>query len=100
VNSSIKLIRITPVKNSWNVPVEAIIVAMIVLYALLNAIRVEYFGVAEFYLSIFKVILLISLVCFTFITMLGENPLHDRYGFQYWENPGAFVEHLVPGRTG
>ncbi|KAJ5307473.1 hypothetical protein N7476_008129 [Penicillium atrosanguineum] len=82
------------------VPVEAIIVAMIVFYALLNAISVEYFGVAEFYLSIFKVLLMISLFFFTFITMLGGNPLHDRYGFRYWDNPGAFVEHLVPGKRG
>ncbi|KAJ6027818.1 hypothetical protein N7499_001278 [Penicillium canescens] len=82
------------------VPVEAIIVAMIVLYALLNAISVQYFGISEFYLSIFKVVLMIGLFCFTFITMLGGNPLHDRYGFRYWDNPGAFVDHLVPGRTG
>jgi amino acid transporter len=73
---------------------------MIVLYALLNAISVKYFGISEFYLSIFKVILMIGLFCFTFITMLGGNPLHDRYGFRYWDNPGAFVDHIVPGRTG
>ncbi|OOQ87915.1 hypothetical protein PEBR_15158 [Penicillium brasilianum] len=40
------------------VPVEAIIVANIVLYALLNMISVHYFGFAEFYLTIFKVILM------------------------------------------
>ncbi|KAL3712189.1 hypothetical protein TMatcc_000886 [Talaromyces marneffei ATCC 18224] len=74
------------------VPVEAIIVAMIVI--------VRYFGVAEFYLSIFKVILMIGLFCFTFITMLGGNPIHDRYGFRYWDKPGAFVEHFSTGNTG
>ncbi|KAH8691493.1 amino acid permease [Talaromyces proteolyticus] len=82
------------------VPVEAIIVAMIVLYAILNIITVRYFGISEFYLSIFKVVLMIGLFFFVFITMLGGNPLHDRYGFRYWDNPGAFVEHLVPGGTG
>ncbi|KAJ5712555.1 hypothetical protein N7493_009023 [Penicillium malachiteum] len=82
------------------VPVEAIIVAMIVLYALLNMISVRYFGISEFYLSIFKVLLMIGLFCFTFITMLGGNPLHDRYGFRYWDKPGAFVEHLASGGTG
>lgn len=61
---------------------------------------VEYFGIAEFYLSIFKVILIIGLLCFTFVTMLGGNPIHDRYGFRYWNDPGPFVEHLVPGSTG
>lgn len=55
-------------------------------------------------------------LAFTFVTMLGGNPLHDRYGFRYWNNPvslasamdrpeanerqGAFVEHLVSGSTG
>lgn len=82
------------------VPVEAIIVAMIVIYALLNVISVRYFGVAEFYLSIFKVVLMIGLFFFTFITMLGGNPIHDRYGFRYWDKPGAFVEHLSTGNTG
>ncbi|KAF2169363.1 hypothetical protein M409DRAFT_20586 [Zasmidium cellare ATCC 36951] len=56
-----------------SVPVEAIIVAIMVAYAVLNVVSVKYFGVAEFYLSI---------------------------GFRYWNDPGAFVEHLVPGSTG
>ncbi|KAJ5993565.1 amino acid permease [Penicillium sp. IBT 35674x] len=54
------------------VPVEAIIVVMIVLYALLNMISVRFFGIAEFYLSIFKVFLMVGLFLFTFVTMLGE----------------------------
>ncbi|KAJ5785308.1 amino acid permease [Penicillium pulvis] len=82
------------------VPVEAIIVVMIVLYALLNMVSVRFFGIAEFYLSIFKVLLMIGLFFFTFVTMLGGNPLHDRYGFRYWDDPGAFVEHLASGGTG
>lgn len=82
------------------VPVEAIIFVMIVLYALLNMISVRLFGIAEFYLSIFKVLLMIGLFFFTFVTMLGGNPLHDRYGFRYWNNPGAFVEHSASGGTG
>ncbi|KAK8017419.1 hypothetical protein PG993_013745 [Apiospora rasikravindrae] len=82
------------------VPAEAIIAAMIVLYAVLNIISVRYFGVSEFYLSIFKVFLMLGLFAFTFVTMLGGNPRHDRYGFRYWQEPGAFVEHLSPGGTG
>ncbi|CAK7274952.1 hypothetical protein SEPCBS119000_006437 [Sporothrix epigloea] len=83
-----------------SVPVEATIVALIVLYGLLNVISVRYFGIAEFYLSIFKVVLMVGLFFFTFITMLGGNPIHDRYGFRYWKNPGAFVSHLEPGSVG
>ncbi|CAK7234505.1 hypothetical protein SEUCBS140593_008964 [Sporothrix eucalyptigena] len=82
------------------VPVEAIVVTLIVLYGLLNVVSVRYFGIAEFYLSIFKVVLMIGLFLFTFITMLGGNPIHDRYGFRYWKNPGAFVSYLEPGAVG
>ncbi|OKL56905.1 hypothetical protein UA08_07858 [Talaromyces atroroseus] len=82
------------------VPVEAVIVIMIIAYALLNIFSVRYFGISEFYLSIFKVLLMIGLFFFTFITMLGGNPIHDRYGFRYWNHPGAFAEHLVSGGTG
>ncbi|EPE10853.1 general amino acid permease [Ophiostoma piceae UAMH 11346] len=83
-----------------SVPPAAIIVAMIVLYAVLNVSTVRYFGISEFYLSIFKVILMLGLFAFTFITMVGGNPLHDRYGFRYWNNPGAFAEHIVAGDIG
>ncbi|KAK1572883.1 amino acid permease [Colletotrichum navitas] len=82
------------------VPIVAIIVPMIALYALLNIITVRYFGISEFYLSIFKVLLMIGLFFFTFITMVGGNPLHDAYGFRFWQSPGAFVEHNASGNTG
>jgi len=83
-----------------SIPVEAIIVAMIVLYALLNIITVRYFGISEFYLSIFKVVLMIGLFFFTLITMSGGNPIHDAYGFRFWQNPGAFVEYSYAGDLG
>lgn len=82
------------------IPVEAVTVAMIVFYIVLHVFSVRYWGVSEFYLSTFKVFLMLGLFAFTFITMLGGNPLHDRYGFRYWNQPGAFVEHLAPGGTG
>jgi amino acid transporter len=55
------------------VPVEAVIVAMILIYALLNTITVRYFGISEFYMSIFKVLLVIGLFFFTFITMVRRR---------------------------
>jgi amino acid transporter len=52
-------------------------------------------------MSIFKVLLMIGLFFFTFITMVGGNLLHDAYGFRYWKDPGAFVQRYeVPGGTG
>ncbi|KFY37042.1 hypothetical protein V495_07431 [Pseudogymnoascus sp. VKM F-4514 (FW-929)] len=82
------------------VPVAAVVVICIVLYAVLNILTVRYYGVSEFYLSIFKVLLMIGLIAYTFITMVGGNPDRDPYGFRYWKNPGSFVEYLTPGNTG
>ena len=67
-------------------PVEATVVICLVLYGLLNLFSVEWFGKAEFYLSIGKVFLIFMCFGFTFFTMVGCNPLHDAYGFRYWNN--------------
>jgi len=32
--------------------------------------------------------------------MLGGNPLHDRFGFRYWQKPGAFAEFYSTGSLG
>lgn len=32
--------------------------------------------------------------------MLGGNPQHDRFGFRYWRDPGAFAELYKTGRLG
>lgn len=45
-------------------------------------------------------ILIIGLILYTFVTMLGGNPLHDRFGFRYWREPGAFVELYKTGNLG
>lgn len=47
-----------------------------------------------------KVLLIVGLICYTFIAMLGGNPLHDRFGFRYWKNPGSFTELYYDGSLG
>lgn len=66
----------------------------------LNVFAVKFYGESEFWLSIGKVILIVGLIIFTFITMLGGNPLHDRFGFRYWRDPGAFTELYKKGGLG
>ncbi|KAK5169197.1 uncharacterized protein LTR77_006506 [Saxophila tyrrhenica] len=97
-----ELVALNIMIHFWTdkIPVEAIIVAMILLYAFLNVVTVRYFGISEFYLSIGKVVLMVGLFFFTFITMVGGNPLHDAYGFRYWNKPGAFIEYNAAGDTG
>lgn len=47
-----------------------------------------------------KVLLIVGLIIFTFITMLGGNPQHDRFGFRFWNEPGAFAELYKTGSLG
>lgn len=60
----------------------------------------KWYGETEFWLAIGKVILAVGLIIFTFITMLGGNPQHDRFGFRYWRDPGAFAELYKTGSLG
>ncbi|KAI1427731.1 histidine permease [Xylaria sp. FL1777] len=82
------------------IPVAAICVAVIVLYAIINILAVQYYGEAEFWLATGKLILILIVFFFTFITAVGGNSKHEPYGFRYWYSPGAFAEHIHTGTLG
>ncbi|KAI1869954.1 uncharacterized protein JN550_005544 [Neoarthrinium moseri] len=82
------------------VPVGAIIAITMVLYALINILAVKWYGETEFWAAVGKVLLIVGLIIFTFIVMLGGNPMHDRFGFRYWYEPGAFAEWYHTGDLG
>ncbi|KAL1872200.1 general amino acid permease agp2 [Paecilomyces lecythidis] len=88
--------------NYWSdaVPVGGIIAIILVLYGLLNIFAVKWYGESEFWLAIGKVLLSVGLILYTFITMVGGNPLGDRFGFRYWNNPGSFAEYYKEGHLG
>ncbi|KAJ6255884.1 General amino acid permease [Drechslerella dactyloides] len=73
---------------------------VIVLYAVINIFAVAWYGEAEFWMALGKVILIVGLLVFTFFAMLGVNPMHDRFGFRYWNNPGAFSDFYGTGSMG
>jgi yeast amino acid transporter len=58
------------------------------------------YGESEFWAALGKVLLIIGLIIFTFIVMLGGNPIGDRFGFRYWKNPGSFTELYYDGSLG
>ncbi|ODN81633.1 hypothetical protein L202_02037 [Cryptococcus amylolentus CBS 6039] len=68
-----------------------LISACLVLLFLINVWSVRWFGEIEFYISIAKLILIVGLTLYTFITMVGGNPLKDVYGFRFWKTPGPFA---------
>ncbi|KAF7178613.1 hypothetical protein CNMCM7691_007427 [Aspergillus felis] len=88
--------------NYWSdvIPVSGVIVIVLVLYILLNVFAVQWYGESEFWLALSKVLLSIGLIIFTFIVMLGGNPKGDRFGFRYWNEPGAFAEYYKTGDLG
>lgn len=82
------------------VPAGGIIAIVIILYALINLLTVKWYGETEFWAALGKVLLIVGLIIFTFIVMLGGNPLGDRFGFRYWKNPGAFAPLYYKGNLG
>jgi len=81
-------------------PAGVTIAVVVVLYGLINVLAVQWYGESEFWAALGKVILIVGLVIFTFVVMLGGNPLHDRFGFRYWQNPGAFTTLYYDGTLG
>lgn len=67
----------------------------------LNFSAVKYFGEIEFWIGSIKIITIIGLIIVTIVIFFGGAPASDGVlGFHYWNDPGAFVEHLAPGNTG
>ncbi|KAF4535214.1 Dicarboxylic amino acid permease [Lasiodiplodia theobromae] len=71
-----------------------------VVIILLNVLHVRWFGEAEFWLSAIKVVVLLGLILACLVISLGGSPSHDRIGFRYWRDPGAFAPYLAEGSTG
>jgi amino acid transporter len=81
------------------------ITVIFIIILLVNLFGVKFFGEFEFWLSSFKVITVIGLILLTLIIALGGGPDHDRRGFRYWKDPGAFKEytkngHIISGPEG
>lgn len=91
----------TTILGYWHVFNPAIFTSVLLgTYLALNVWNVAIFGEAEFFLAIGKVLLVFILMFYTFVSMLGGNPEHDRYGFRYWQNPGPMVEYIHDGALG
>ncbi|KAJ5143923.1 Amino acid/polyamine transporter I [Penicillium bovifimosum] len=90
---------------SYWIPTEKVnagvwITVFLVLVVSINYFGVRFFGEFEFWLSSFKVIVILGLILLSFILMLGGGPDHDRKGFRYWKSPGAFNTYVMEGNAG
>lgn len=66
----------------------------------INYFGIKFFGEFEFWLSSIKVCTIVGIIIMSLVLALGGGPDHDRKGFRYWSNPGAFKEYIDTGATG
>jgi yeast amino acid transporter len=66
----------------------------------INYFGIRFFGEFEFWLSTMKVIVICGVIILSLVLALGGGPDHDRKGFRYWSDPGAFAEYIDDGATG
>ncbi|WVR07309.1 hypothetical protein IAU60_004350 [Kwoniella sp. DSM 27419] len=87
-----ELVSINVIVEYWTTSLHPAILisAGIVALFIINIWSVRWFGEIEFYISVTKLFLMIGLAFYTFITMVGGNPLGDKFGFRYWKTPGPF----------
>ncbi|KIJ55957.1 hypothetical protein M422DRAFT_198811 [Sphaerobolus stellatus SS14] len=80
--------------NFWTTSVNNgvwITICLIVVVGI-NFLGTQAFGEAEFWFASIKVITIVGLIILGLVIDLGGAPDHDRRGFRYWHNPGAFVQ--------
>ncbi|KAK6843633.1 Dicarboxylic amino acid permease [Apiospora arundinis] len=76
------------------------IAVFLVIIVCINYFGIRFFGEFEFWLSSFKVIVVIGVMILTLVIALGGAPDHDRRGFRYWQDPGAFKPYIKDGSAG
>ncbi|KAF4151277.1 hypothetical protein CNMCM6936_004376 [Aspergillus lentulus] len=69
------------------------ITAFLVLIGSVNYWIARFIGPYEFALSSFKILVLSALTVLSVVIALGGGPDHDRRGFRYWRDPGAFASY-------
>jgi len=89
--------------NYWNTSVNnAVWITMcLVVVIMLNMFGAGIYGEAEFVFASIKVITITGLIILEIVLDLGGGPNHDRIGFRYWKQPGAFNQFAgIPGAKG
>lgn len=59
------------------------------------------FGESEVITASIKILCFLGLIFVSLVITLGGAPNHDRIGFRYWNNPGAWTDFAgITGPTG
>ena len=78
-------------------PTAAWITIMLITIVLLNIFAVRIYGESEFWFASIKIIAILGLIVLGIVLFFGGGPSHDRLGFRYWKDPGAFHSYPKPG---
>lgn len=81
------------------VPTAAWIAILFVVMLGFNLITVKFYGESEFIFGTMKLTCILGLIILGFVIFFGGGPDHDRKGFRYWQDPGAFALHVVPDQV-
>ncbi|KAI2636436.1 putative amino acid permease [Hypomontagnella submonticulosa] len=65
----------------------------------INYFGIRFFGEFEFWLSSFKVVVIVGVILLTLIIAAGGAD-GDPRGFRYWRDPGAFAPYIAKGSWG
>ncbi|KAI0841596.1 putative amino acid permease [Hypoxylon sp. FL0890] len=65
----------------------------------INYFGIRFFGEFEFWLSSFKVVVIVGVIFLSLIIAAGGAD-HDARGFRYWNDPGAFAPYIATGSWG
>ncbi|OXV07295.1 hypothetical protein Egran_04939 [Elaphomyces granulatus] len=76
------------------------ITIFLILIISINYFGITFFGEFEFWLSSLKVVVIVGIILLSVILVLGGGPDHDRKGFRYWKDPGAFNTYIADGAAG
>jgi len=76
------------------------IAIFLVVICCINYFGIRFFGEFEFWLSSFKVVTIVGIIILSLVLALGGGPDHDRKGFRYWNDPGAFKPYIKEGSAG
>lgn len=84
-----------------NVSSAVWIVVLGLLLVVSNLFFVRVYGELEFTFATLKIMLIIGINIMALVVTCGGGPDHTSIGFQYWKDPGPFVQYLgYPGALG
>ncbi|KAF9880086.1 amino acid permease [Colletotrichum karsti] len=86
----------------WNTSVNPAvwITIFLIFITVVNFCGVRIYGETEVVFASLKIMTIIGLIIGGLVINLGGGPNHERLGFRYWQDPGAFNSYIVPGSAG